>query len=140
MGGLAGPRSADLAARFADEYNTPFPTLDDVRERRGRILEACERAGRDPLPFSIMTGVVVGSDESELRARVGRVAARQGSDAEELLSRPPAGWVLGTVEAAAEQLAALRDAGVARVMCQHLAHDDLDAIALIGRELAPRVA
>jgi F420-dependent oxidoreductase-like protein len=140
MGGLAGPRSAALAARFADEYNTPFPALDDVRERRGRILEACERQGRDPLPLSIMTGVIVGTDQSELRERVARVAAKQGSDPEDLLSRPPAGWVLGTIDAAAEQLAALRDAGVARVMCQHLAHDDLDAIALIGRELAPQVA
>jgi F420-dependent oxidoreductase-like protein len=140
MGGLAGPRSAALAARFADEYNTPFATPDDVRERRGRILEACERVGRDPLPFSIMTGVVIGTDQSELRARASRVAAKQGSDADELISRPPAGWVVGTVEDAAEQLAALRDAGVARVMCQHLAHDDLDAIAVIGRELAPMVA
>jgi alkanesulfonate monooxygenase SsuD/methylene tetrahydromethanopterin reductase-like flavin-dependent oxidoreductase (luciferase family) len=87
-----------------------------------------------------MTGVVVGTDQSELRERVARVAAKQGSDPEDLLSRPPAGWVLGTTDAAAEQLAALRDAGVARVMCQHLAHDDLDAIALIGRELAPQVA
>ena len=34
MGGSAGPRSASLAARFADEYNTVFPTVDDVRERR----------------------------------------------------------------------------------------------------------
>ncbi len=29
MGGNAGPRSAALAARFADEYNTPFPSLED---------------------------------------------------------------------------------------------------------------
>jgi hypothetical protein len=29
---------------------------------------------------------------------------------------------------------------VARVMCQHLLHTDLDAIALIGGELAPMVA
>lgn len=139
MGGVAGPRSAALAARYADEYNTPFPTLDDVRERRARISEACERAGRSPLPFSIMTGVVVGADESELRERVRRRAEKQGSDPDELLANPPAGWVVGTIEAAAEQLAALRDAGVARVFCQHLVHDDLDAVALIGRELAPRV-
>jgi hypothetical protein len=29
---------------------------------------------------------------------------------------------------------------VARVMCQHLLHDDLDAVALIGGELAPMLA
>jgi hypothetical protein len=34
---------------------------------------------------------------------------------------------------------ALRDAGVSRVMCQQLLHDDLDAIAVLGAELAPRV-
>src|SRR4051794_30996665 len=33
MGGNAGPRAARLAARFADEYNTVMPTLDQVRER-----------------------------------------------------------------------------------------------------------
>jgi hypothetical protein len=36
---------------------------------------------------------------------------------------------------AAEQIAALREAGVHRLICQHLLHDDLEAVALIGREL-----
>ena len=40
---------------------------------------------------------------------------------------------------AVEQLLALRDAGVARVMCQQLLHEDLDAVALLGTELGPRV-
>jgi F420-dependent oxidoreductase-like protein len=136
MGGNAGPRSAALAARFADEYNTPFPTLDDVRERRARVLEACERAGREPIPFSIMTGVVVGADTAELDDRLRRLGERVGAD----LSEAPPGWVVGTVEQAAEQLAALAQAGVSRVMCQQLLHDDLDAVALLGDELAPRVA
>jgi hypothetical protein len=35
---------------------------------------------------------------------------------------------------------ALREAGVSRVMCQHLLHDDLDAVALLGDEVAPRLA
>ena len=35
MGGSAGPRSAALAARYADEYNTPFPTLQDVCDAQG---------------------------------------------------------------------------------------------------------
>ncbi len=138
MGGSAGPRSVALAARYADEYNTPFPTLDDVRQRRDAVLTACERAGRDPLPFSIMTGVVVGADEAELRDRAARLTERTGIA--NVAQEPPAGWIVGTAESAAEQLAALRDAGVSRVLCQHLLHDDLDAVALIGDRLAPAVA
>jgi F420-dependent oxidoreductase-like protein len=139
MGGLAGPRSAALAARYADEYNTVFPTVDEVRERKGRIDEACERAGRRPMPLSVMTTVIVGSDESQLRERAGRVAEIRG-EADSYTSHPPSGWIIGTVQQAAEQLIALRDVGVSRVMCQHLAHDDLDAVALIGTELASLVA
>ena len=140
MGGLAGPRSVAMAARYADEYNTPFPTVADVRERKARIDEACERVGRQPMPFSVMTGVIVGSDESELRRRVGRVSAIRGDDPDTYFTDPPSGWVIGTLEQAAEQLAGLREAGVSRVLCQHLAHDDLDAVALIGGALAELVA
>jgi F420-dependent oxidoreductase-like protein len=139
MGGSAGPRSATLAARYADEYNTAFPTLEDIRTRKARISEACERAGREPMPFSIMTGVVVGADSEDLRDRVRRLSQVRGDDADALLKSPPPGWVIGTVDDAAEQLAALRDAGVSRVMCQQLLHDDLQAVALLGL-LAPRVA
>ena len=38
------------------------------------------------------------------------------------------------------RLADYAEAGVRRVMLQHLLHDDLEAVALIGRELIPRVA
>jgi F420-dependent oxidoreductase-like protein len=140
MGGNAGPRSAALAARFADEYNTTFATLDAIRERRSRIEEACEHAGREPIPFSIMTGVLVGADSAELESRARQLGDRIGIDPREFLADPPSGWVVGTVDRAAEQLAALRHAGVSRVMCQHLLHDDLDAIALLGDVLAPGVA
>jgi F420-dependent oxidoreductase-like protein len=140
IGGSGGARSAALAARFADEYNTPFATVDDVRTRRAAVLAACEKAGREPLPFSIMTGVIVGHDDAELRERVGRLAAVTGQDAGELMSQPPPAWIIATLDEATERLLALRDAGVSRVMCQQLVHDDLDAVALLGGELAPRVA
>jgi F420-dependent oxidoreductase-like protein len=132
VGGNAGPRSAALAARYADEYNTVFPTLADVRDRRAAVERACEAAGCEPLPFSVMTGVLLGRDDGELRDRARRLT---GADASAFVAQPPPGWIVGSLDQAAEQLAALRDAGVHRVMCQHLLHDDLDAVALIGREL-----
>ena len=96
MGGIAAPRSAALAARFADEYNTPFPSLEDVAARRAAIVEACERAGRDPIPFSAMIGTVLGADAADLEDRARRVAERIGSDADTLLREPPNGWIVAT--------------------------------------------
>jgi F420-dependent oxidoreductase-like protein len=139
LGGLAGPRSAALAARYADEYNTVYPTLEELTERRDRLDRACEAAGREPLPLSVMTGVVVATDDGELRDRARRVAPLAETDAESFLTDPPAGWIVGTVDQVGEQLAKLRDAGVRRVMCQHLLHEDLEVVALLGTELAPRL-
>jgi alkanesulfonate monooxygenase SsuD/methylene tetrahydromethanopterin reductase-like flavin-dependent oxidoreductase (luciferase family) len=139
IGGSAAPRSCELAARFADEYNTAYTTVADVRERRGRLDEACERLGRGPMPLSIVTAVITGVDEDDLRERVARVAHIEGVAPEALIDEPPYGWVIGLVEPVAEQLRAFREAGVSRVICQHLAHDDLDFIALLGSELAPMV-
>ena len=137
MGGGAKPRSARLAARWADEYNTTFPTLAEVRERKAAIDRACEEAGREPIPLSVMTGFLVGRDREELRERA---VALHGPEADEFLSSPPEAWIVGTADEAVEQLAALRDAGLRRVMLQHLLHTDLAAVELIARDLAPAVA
>jgi alkanesulfonate monooxygenase SsuD/methylene tetrahydromethanopterin reductase-like flavin-dependent oxidoreductase (luciferase family) len=129
-----------MAARYADEYNTPFPTLAAIAEGRERIERACEAAGREMLPFSIMTGVLVATSEDELRERARRLGEKMGADPAGLVNDPPAGWIVGTVPAAVEQLHALREAGVARVVCQQLLHDDLEHVALLGEELAPQLA
>ncbi len=141
LGGSGGPRSAALAATYADEYNTPFPSEEEARARRQRIVEACARAGREPIPFSIMTGVIIGRDDAELRDRASRLVARTGSDqgVDDFLADPPHGWIVGTIPQVLGALNLLREAGVSRVMCQQLLHDDLDAVALLG-ELGPRVA
>jgi alkanesulfonate monooxygenase SsuD/methylene tetrahydromethanopterin reductase-like flavin-dependent oxidoreductase (luciferase family) len=138
IGGSAGRRSAALAARYADEYNSPFPTLKDIIARRATIERACDDAGREMLPFSIMTGVIVGADETDLRDRAARLEERGGFV--NLLDVPPGGWIVATVDDAAEQLQTLAEAGVDRVMCQQLLHDDLDAVALLGDRLSPAVA
>src|SRR3954449_7818329 len=135
VGGSGGRRSLALAARWADEYNTIFATPDRIRELRGRLDDACESAGREPLPLSLMTGVLVGSDRADLDDRTGRLADWTG--------QPGGGgseaWITGTVDEAAEQLRALEDAGLERIMLQHLLHTDLDAVDLIGRELVGQI-
>lgn len=144
VGGDAGPRSSALAARWADEYNTTFATPEQCRQRRQRVASAWEATGRDPgtVCFSLMTGCVVGRDRSEVLERLGWLLDRtgRGGAPEALLDSPPEHWILGTVDQALERLGAYEAAGVQRVMLQHLVHDDLDMVALIGDALVPAMA
>jgi F420-dependent oxidoreductase-like protein len=103
LGGGAGPRSAALAARWADEYNTAFPTVEEAGERRDRIARACEAVGREMITFSAMIRL-------------------EGTSAELV-----------------ERLRDLAEAGVERVMLQHLAHDDLVTVERVGAEVIPAV-
>jgi F420-dependent oxidoreductase-like protein len=142
VGGSAKPGTAEPAVRFADEYNTFFATLDEIRERKRMLDEACERAGRDPasLRRSLMAPIVVGRDERELRESARRIGARFGREPQDVLDRYRDYGPVGTVEQVVERLKQTEELGYDRVMLQHLAHQDLDTVALIGRELAPAVA
>jgi alkanesulfonate monooxygenase SsuD/methylene tetrahydromethanopterin reductase-like flavin-dependent oxidoreductase (luciferase family) len=139
MGGAAKPRSARLAATYADEYNLVYPSHDEVRERFGAIDRACEAAGRDPAEVrrSVMVGFAVGSDEAEVRERARRTMAwiGQGEDAE-----PPESWLVGTPDRVVAQLEALAELGVTRVMLQHQLFRDLESLQLIARDVLPRVS
>jgi F420-dependent oxidoreductase-like protein len=138
LGGNAGPRAARLAAAYADEYNTVMPTLDEVRERRAAIAAACERAGREPIPFSVMTTTLLGVDDADVQRRAAELGRWTGLDVE--LAAVGDRWLAGTVAQVADRLAQYADAGVARVYLQHLLHRDLEMVELVGRELVPAVA
>jgi alkanesulfonate monooxygenase SsuD/methylene tetrahydromethanopterin reductase-like flavin-dependent oxidoreductase (luciferase family) len=145
IGGSAGRRSATLAARWADEYNTVYATPELCRERRGVVAAAWEREGRDPgtLRFSVMTGCLVGADSDEVTARARRLAEWRGEDAanpERFLDGLPESWIVGTPAEATEKLRRLADAGVDRVMLQHPPHDNTEMVELIGREIIPALA
>jgi alkanesulfonate monooxygenase SsuD/methylene tetrahydromethanopterin reductase-like flavin-dependent oxidoreductase (luciferase family) len=144
VGGSAGPLSAQVAARAADEYNTIFVTPDEAGRRRAAVADAWEDAGRDRASrrFSLLTGCLVAGDEDMLVARAGRLAERRATgrtpDAE--LAEAQAGpWIAGTPDRAVTRLRALAEAGVDRVMLQLHLHDELDQIELIGRTLAPEL-
>jgi F420-dependent oxidoreductase-like protein len=121
VGGVAGRRSAALARRWATEYNTLFATPEECRERAARVA---------PLPLSLMTTFLIGADRAELRARADRLGADE----------IPPQWIAGTPDEVVARMRELEAAGVRRVMLQHLLHDDLDAVALAGREVIPAVS
>lgn len=143
VGGAAKPGTVGPAVRWADEYNTTGASVEDCRERRRVLDEACRAAGRDPasLRLSLMTGCLVGADEAELRDRAAAFIERTGDErsVDELLRAPHPGWIVGTLERAVEQLRERERAGVERVFLQHIVHEDLELVRLLGRELAPAV-
>lgn len=144
LGGNAGSRAARIAARWADEYNSPPVTPDEARHRRARLHGACEAAGRDPatLRFSVMVWLLIGDDERELRHRARAIAAIQGQgdrDPAEVIDELRASdrYVVGTPDSVAERLRAFAAAGAERVILVLTDHRDTDQVILIGRHLAP---
>ncbi len=144
VGGSGKRGTADPAARFADEYNTPFVSPEDFAGVRRRVIEACERTGRDPatMRFSTMTGCVIGAtrDEALVRARQLYGRMQRDTDFDAWLDAYTQRAIVGSVDEVAARLREYEQAGCERVMLQHLQHEDLEPVELIGRELAPGVA
>jgi alkanesulfonate monooxygenase SsuD/methylene tetrahydromethanopterin reductase-like flavin-dependent oxidoreductase (luciferase family) len=124
VGGRAKPRTVSAAIRFADEYNTVFASVDEAREHRTILDDAARAAGRAPLAFSVMTGCVVGRDEADANERLQAWRAVVGND-----DTPP---IFGTVEQVVGTLREYEAVGVERVMLQHLVHEDVEMVAVIG--------
>ena len=143
LGGGAGPRAAALAARWADEYDVVSVGPGEARSARARLSAACEAIGRDPrsLRMSLMTGVVVAADRSGLERRMAAVMDREGeSGMWATRSNDGVPRIAGTVDEALQRLAEYAEAGVDRILMQHLVHEDLEMLELIGAEIVPRAA
>jgi len=141
VGGSARPRTARLAACFADEYNTVAPSEEELRERHANVMRASAEAGREPLTFSVMTGCVVGRDTTELHERVERLLAKtgRGGDPAEFVRTRRDRLILGTVDQVVHRLRELEALGVQRIFLQHLVHEDVEMVRLLGSEVAAAV-
>jgi alkanesulfonate monooxygenase SsuD/methylene tetrahydromethanopterin reductase-like flavin-dependent oxidoreductase (luciferase family) len=135
VGGSARPGTLEPAVRFADEYNLVFVSPQEARRKRVAIDEACARAGRAPLTVSLMTRCVVGEDRASLEQRRAHIAELTGEGASEHADAT----IVGTVAEVIERLREYEAAGVERVMLQHLLHDDLEMVELLGSEIVPRL-
>lgn len=131
VGGWGRKRTPALAARYADEFNVPFPPLADVRPQVDAVTAACEAAGRDPATMTWSAALVLccGEDDEMFRKR----AAAIGQDPDQLRSNGAA----GTVAEVTERLGAYVEAGIERFYLQTLDLADLDHIRLVAAEVAP---
>lgn len=129
VGGGGPKRTPALAARFADEYNLPFAPVDGTRAQFDRVRAA---AGSKELVYSAAQVVCCGRDEAEVRRRAERI----GRAPDELRVN----GVAGTVDECVAKLRQFADIGASRVYLQVLDLDDLEHVALIGREVLPAVA
>lgn len=129
IGGHGPKRTPRLAARYATEFNQPFPEPSAISAARERVVAACEAIDRDPatMTFSVAQVVCVGETEAD----VARRAAAIGREPDELRRN----GVAGTLEEAREKLAALAEQGMTRTYLQVLDLSDLEHLDLLAELL-----
>ena len=133
VGGKGRRRTPRLAARYADEFNVPFESLEESRTIFGRVRDACTEIGRDPgsLTYSNALVLCCGRDEAELSRRAEAI----GRDVDELR----ANGLAGTPDEVVDKLGLYGEAGAARVYLQMLDLSDLEHLELVADKVMPQV-
>ena len=134
VGGHGATRTPELAARYADEFNMPFGSIEDSERQFGRVRDAAEAAGRgaDELVYSNALVACVGEDDAE----VARRAAAIGREVDEL----KANGLAGSPAEVVEQIGRYAEAGSARLYLQILDLDDLDHLELISSQVQSQLS
>lgn len=131
VGGAGPRRTPALAARFATEFNHPFPPdIDTAAAQFERVAAACADIGRDPqeLIRSVALTVCVGRDDAE----VARRAEAIDREPDELRRTGLAGTPAEVVERIEQWR---KGTGVSRIYLQVLDLADLDHIELVAEEI-----
>jgi F420-dependent oxidoreductase-like protein len=138
IGGNGPKRTLPLVARYADEWNAVYLNVDDFKDRMTRLNELLAERGRQPgdVKRSMMVGTVFGKDDAAVQASLDARSQRAGQTitADMLRER---GVVIGAASAYVDQLGALQEAGLERVMLQWLDLDDIAGLELIARDVLP---
>ena len=133
IGGYGTKRTPALAARYAQEFNLPFPPLEVYGEYVERVRQACTDSGRDPTTLRTTVALVVccGRDEAEFRRRADAI----GREPDELRANGAAGLPGEVVD----KLRAFAGAGAEVAYLQVLDVSDLEHLGLIAAEVMPEV-
>ncbi|WP_055494743.1 LLM class F420-dependent oxidoreductase [Streptomyces sp. TP-A0356] len=134
IGGHGAKRTPELAARYADEFNSPFASIADTEAQFARVRAAAEEHGRkgDDLVYSNALVACVGATDAEVRRRADAI----GREVDEL----KANGLAGSPAEVVEKLGQYRAVGSQRVYLQMLDLDDLDQLELIAAEVMPQLA
>ena len=129
IGGHGPTRTPRLAARFADEFNMPFASVEDSERQFGRVRAAAEEAGRkgDDLVYSNALIACVGKDDAE----VARRAAAIGREVPELKEN----GLTGSPAEVVDKIGRYAEAGASRIYLQIMDLDDLDHLELISSQV-----
>jgi F420-dependent oxidoreductase-like protein len=143
IGGAGKSRSAQLAARHADEYNTTSVDPDGAARVFAAVRAACEQQGRDPatLRLSWMGTCLVAEDEQALRRRASAYGELQfmSGDGAAIVETLAGRGIVGTYATAAERMQNYVDAGCERLYLRILDLDDLELPLEITSEVASRL-
>lgn len=133
IGGMGAKRTPELAARYADEFNVPFASIEDSGRQIGRVRDAVRAAGRpaDSMVYSNALVVCVGRDDAE----VARRAAVIGREVAELKENGLAGSPAEVVE----KIGRYAEQGATRFYLQTLDLGDLDHLELIASQVKPQL-
>jgi F420-dependent oxidoreductase-like protein len=130
LGGAGKKKGATLAAKYADEYNVSFRSLEGTADIIKNVREATEVTGRE-LVYSAAQVLCVGRDEGELERR----AAVIGRDVADLRANALA----GTPSEVLDRIGQFAGVGATRLYLQVLDLSDLDHLELAAAELLPQV-
>lgn len=135
VGGTGPHRTPRLAARFADEFNVGFSSVELVGARFAAATRASAEldragAGRAPLAYSVAGPICCGRTDAEVRRRaeaIGRTTDRVRAS----------GGFAGPPDQVVEQLKAYQAVGACRAYLQLLDLTDLDHLDLLAAEVLP---
>ncbi|HSJ21126.1 MAG TPA: LLM class F420-dependent oxidoreductase [Nocardioidaceae bacterium] len=133
VGGKGKRRTPAVAARYADEFNVPFESVEVTAELFGRVRDACGAQGRDPASLTSSNALVLccGSDEAEIARRADAI----GREVAELREN----GLAGTPEEVVDKIGRYAEAGAERIYLQVLDLGDLDHLELVAEKVMPQV-
>ncbi len=129
VGGQGRRRTPELAARYADGFNTPYLSPEDFAARMETLDRACEAVGRNPgeITRSVNVGFYL-SDDPEVMAKRKAELAHLGTG----------GLLLGSTEQAVDRIGEYERAGAQGLNIAFRPPIDWDAYQAFLEDVAPK--